>query len=82
MSFAANERDFLRLAAQPLDRERRETLDRSLYRELSKPAIKGTVTGLRAQAAEVAEERKAGKASGRPVDSEAEARTSISAGGW
>ena len=49
-------------------------VDRSLYRELSKQAIKRTVEDLRARVAEVAQERKAAKASGRPVDPEAEAR--------
>ena len=49
-------------------------VDRSLYRELSKEAIKRTVEELRARVAEVAQERKAAKASGRPVDPEAEAR--------
>jgi ParB/RepB/Spo0J family partition protein len=49
-------------------------VDRSVYRELSKQAIKRTVEELRVQAAEVAAQRKAGKASGRPVDPEAEAR--------
>jgi hypothetical protein len=49
-------------------------VDRSLYRELSKEAIKRTVEDLRARVAEVAQERKAAKASGRPVDPEAEAR--------
>jgi len=49
-------------------------VDRSLYRELSKQAIKRTVEELRARAAEAAHERKAAKASGRPVDPEAEAR--------
>ena len=49
-------------------------VDRSLYRELSKQAIKRTVEELRAQVAEVAEERKAAKASGQPIDPKAEAR--------
>jgi ParB/RepB/Spo0J family partition protein len=49
-------------------------VDRSLYRELSKQAIKRSVEELRAWVAEVAEERKAARASGRPVDPEAEAR--------
>jgi ParB/RepB/Spo0J family partition protein len=49
-------------------------VDRSLYRELSKEAIKRTVGDLRARVAEVAQERKAAKASGRPDDPEAEAR--------
>jgi hypothetical protein len=49
-------------------------VDRSLYRELSKQAIKRTVEELHARVAEVAERRKAAKASGRPVDPEAEAR--------
>ena len=49
-------------------------VDRSLYRELSKEAIKRTVEELRARVAEAAEQRKAAKASGRPVDPEAEAR--------
>jgi hypothetical protein len=49
-------------------------VDRSLYRELSKQAIKRTVEDLRARVAEAAQERKAAKASGRPVDPEAEAR--------
>jgi hypothetical protein len=49
-------------------------VDRSLYRELSKQAIKRTVEDLRARVAEVAQERKAAKASGRLVDPEAEAR--------
>jgi ParB/RepB/Spo0J family partition protein len=49
-------------------------VDRSLYRELSKQAIKRTVEDLRARVADVAQERKAAKASGRPVDPEAEAR--------
>jgi hypothetical protein len=49
-------------------------VDRSLYRELSKQAIKRTVEDLRTRVAEVAEQRKAAKASGRPVDPEAEAR--------
>ena len=49
-------------------------VDRSLYRELSKQAIKRTVEDLRIGVAEVAQERKAAKASGRPVDPEAEAR--------
>jgi ParB/RepB/Spo0J family partition protein len=49
-------------------------VDRSVYRELSKQAIKRTVEELRVQVAEVAAQRKAGKASGRPVDPEAEAR--------
>ena len=49
-------------------------VDRSLYRELSKQAIKRTVEDLRARVAEVAQQRKAAKASGRPVDPEAEAR--------
>jgi hypothetical protein len=49
-------------------------VDRSLYRELCKQAIKRTVEDLRVRVAEVAQERKAAKASGRPVDPEAEAR--------
>ena len=49
-------------------------VDRSLYRELSKHAIKRTVEDLRARVAEVAQERKAARASGRSVDPEAEAR--------
>jgi ParB/RepB/Spo0J family partition protein len=49
-------------------------VDRSLYRELSKQAIKRTVEDLRARVADVAQERKAAKASGRSVDPEAEAR--------
>jgi hypothetical protein len=49
-------------------------VDRSLYRELSKQAIKRTVEDLRARMAEVAQERKAARASGRVVDPEAEAR--------
>jgi hypothetical protein len=49
-------------------------VDRSLYRELSKQAIKRTVEDLRARVTEVAQERKAARASGRPVDPEAEAR--------
>ncbi len=49
-------------------------VDRSLYRELSKQAIKRTVEELRARAAEAAQERKAARASGRPVDPDAEAR--------
>jgi ParB/RepB/Spo0J family partition protein len=49
-------------------------VDRSLYRELSKQAIKRTVEGLRARVVEVAQERKAAKASGKPVDPETEAR--------
>jgi hypothetical protein len=49
-------------------------VDRSLYRELSKQAIKRSVEELRTRVAEVAQERKAAKASGRPVDPEAEAR--------
>ena len=39
-------------------------VDRSLYRELSKQAIKRTVEELRARVAEVAQQRKAAKASG------------------
>jgi ParB/RepB/Spo0J family partition protein len=49
-------------------------VDRSLYRELSKQAIKRTVDELRSRAAEAAQERKLAKASGRPVDPQAEAR--------
>jgi len=49
-------------------------VDRSLYRELCKQAIKRTVEDLRARVGEVAQERTAAKASGRPVDPEAEAR--------
>jgi ParB/RepB/Spo0J family partition protein len=49
-------------------------VDRSLYRELSKQAIKRTTEELRSRAAEVAEERKLAKASGRGVDPAAEAR--------
>jgi len=49
-------------------------VDRSVYRELSKQAIKRTVGDLRTRVAEVAQERKAAKASGRSVDPEAEAR--------
>jgi ParB/RepB/Spo0J family partition protein len=49
-------------------------VDRSLYRQLSKQAIKRTVEELRARLAEVAQERKAAKGYGRPVDPEAEAR--------
>ena len=49
-------------------------VDRSLYRELSKQAIKRTVEELRARVAEVAQQRKAAKASGTPVDPEAEER--------
>ena len=49
-------------------------VDRSLYRELSRQAIKRTVEDLRARVAEVAQERKAAKVSGRSVDPEAEAR--------
>jgi ParB/RepB/Spo0J family partition protein len=49
-------------------------VDRSLYRELSKQAIKRTVEDLRARVAEVAQERKAARASGRPDDPEAEAK--------
>jgi hypothetical protein len=49
-------------------------VDRALYRELSKQAIKRTVEELRVQVAELAQQRKAAKASGRPVDPEAEAK--------
>ena len=49
-------------------------VDRSLYRELAKQAIKRTVEELRARVAEAARDRKAARASGRPVDPEAEAR--------
>jgi ParB/RepB/Spo0J family partition protein len=49
-------------------------VDRSLYRELSKQAIKRTVEDLRARVAGVAQERKEARASGRPVDPEAQAR--------
>jgi hypothetical protein len=49
-------------------------VDRSLYRELCEEAIKRTVEDLRIRVAEVAQERKAAKASGRAVDPEAEAR--------
>jgi hypothetical protein len=55
-------------------RRRPIIVDRSLYRELCKQAIKRTVEDLRARVGEVAQERKAAKASGRPVDPEAEAR--------
>jgi hypothetical protein len=46
-------------------------VDRSLYRELSKEAIKRTVEDLRGRVAEIAQERKAARVSGRPVDPEA-----------
>lgn len=49
-------------------------VDRPLYRELSKEAIKRTVEELRGRVAEVAEQRKAAKGSGRPVDPQAEAK--------
>ena len=49
-------------------------VDRSLYRELSKQAIKRAAEDLRTRVAEAAEQRRAAKASGRPVDPEAEAR--------
>ncbi|HTX11920.1 MAG TPA: hypothetical protein VME22_25085 [Solirubrobacteraceae bacterium] len=49
-------------------------VDRSLYRVLSKQAIKRTVEDLQARVADVAQARKATRASGRSVDPEAEAR--------
>lgn len=55
-------------------------VDRSLYRELSKQAITRTVEELRARVAEVAQERKAAKALGKPVDPEAEAHGESAAG--
>jgi hypothetical protein len=57
-----------------LDRSTPIITDRSLYRELCKQAIRRTVEDLRVRAAELAEQRKQGKAAGRPVDPEAEAR--------
>jgi hypothetical protein len=57
-----------------LDRSTPIITDRSLYRELCKQAIRRTVEDVRLRAAELAEQRKQGKAAGRPVDPEAEAR--------
>ena len=57
-----------------LDRSTPVITDRSLYRELCKQAIRRTVEDLRVRATELAEQRKQGKAAGRPVDPEAEAR--------
>jgi ParB/RepB/Spo0J family partition protein len=57
-----------------LDRSTPIITDRSLYRELCKQAIRRTAEDLRVRAAELAEQRKQGKAAGRPVDPEAEAR--------
>ena len=57
-----------------LDRSTPIITDRSLYRELCKQAIRRTVEDLRARAAELAEQRKAQRAAGRPVDPLAGAR--------
>jgi hypothetical protein len=74
--FAETDIDQTRAAGVLIELERTTPIivDRSLYRELCKQAIKRTVEDLRARAADVAQERKAAKASGRPIDPEAEAR--------
>ncbi len=57
-----------------LDRTTPIIVDRSLYRELCKQAISRTVEDLQPRAADLAKQRQAGKASGRAVDPDAEAR--------
>ena len=74
--FTENDVDQARAAGVLVEFENARPIivDRSLYRELSRQAIKRTVEDLRARVDDVAQERKAAKASGRPVDPEAEAR--------
>jgi ParB/RepB/Spo0J family partition protein len=74
--FSESDVDQARAAGVLVDFENARPIivDRSLYRQLSKHAIKRTVEDLRARVAELAQERKAAKASGRPVDPEAGAR--------
>jgi ParB/RepB/Spo0J family partition protein len=74
--FAEADVDQARAAGVLIELERTTPIivERSLYRELCKQAISRTVGDFRARAADVAQERKAAKAAGRPVDPEAEAR--------
>ena len=74
--FGELEIDQARAAGVLIELERSTPIitDRPLYRELCKQAIRRTVEDLRVRAAELAEQRKQGKAAGRPVDPEAEAR--------
>jgi hypothetical protein len=74
--FSDQDVDQARAAGVVIELERTAAIitDRAVYRELCKQAIARTVEQLRAQAAQVAQDRKGSKADGRPLDPEAQAR--------
>jgi hypothetical protein len=74
--FADAEVDQARAAGVLIELERSTPIitDRSTYRELCKQAIKRATQELRARAAEIAEQRKHDRATGRAADSQADAR--------